>query len=197
VTRDAATADSYRRAGYRAVRDSPSGIGVFEVESPDAVPRDPREVTRRLANDPFHAESRAGGKGDDFELTAPAELTVWPGARFDLPLTVRNQGRNAWAGDGYVYGRDDAGDVSVGIRRWRRVDSGTFEIATGPRGAPLNATTSLPTNLLPGESAPVKLACTAPIRPGRYVAELDVAVRGSGSMGAARRPPATVSVLVE
>ncbi len=197
VTRDAATAESYRRAGYRAVQQSPSGIGVFEVESPDAVPRGPREVTQRLANDPFYAESRAGGNGDAFELTAPADLTVGPGARFDLPLTIRNEGQNAWAGDSFVYGRDDGGDVSVGIRRWRRVDSGAAEIAAGPRGTPLNATTSLSSNLLPGESAPVTLACTAPIRPGRYVAELEVVVKGSGSMGAARRPAATVSVLVK
>ncbi len=197
MTRDASTEERYRRAGYPVARRSPSGTTVFEVEAPDAVPSNPDEFAKRLADDPFYRASRSAGKVGAAVVDAPARLSVRRGEPFELRLTVRNEGADPWAGDSYVYGREDAGDVIVGIRAWRRTDPGAPEIAAGPRGVALTAAASLPANLLPGETARVTLTATAPVRRGRYVAELDLATRGAGLGPADSRPAATVDVLVD
>lgn len=196
VTRDATTAEDYRRAGYRPAQGSPSGIVVFEVDGPDPVPERPQQVLQRLARDPLLAGARAPGGDRSVHLSAPAELSVPAGGWFELPLTVRNDGANRWAGDSFLYGRDGTGDVAIEIRGWRRIDSSAEEVALGPRGTPLTATASLGTNLEPGESAEITLSGTAPIRPGRYTAELDLAIRGAETPRVPGPPAASVSVLV-
>ena len=176
---------------------SGSSSSVFEVEQPQSVVESPMELVGRLDGDEFYRQARSGGKPESANLRAPFWLALRSGTRFEMPVTIRNTGKNTWAGNSHVYGKGFTGDVFVGIRRWKCERDGHLDFAKGPRGEILGAAGALPCNLFPGESTDVIIMGIAPVVPGNYVAEIDVGIKGVGWVGPADNPPVTVQVKIQ
>lgn len=195
VAADPATTAAYDTAGFHRVCASEAGTVVFKVDSPLPVPSSPRDVAERLAGDSAIRKRREAGRRQGASLRAPADAVMHTGRHFVLPVLVRNTGEMPWTSLGQIYGDTDFGDVAVGIRRWRDMESGA--IAGSPREATLSAAAFLPANLMPGEGVVVSVAGVAPIRPGRYVAEIDMSATGIGWLSPPDHPAASVEVTVE
>ncbi|MDD4872120.1 MAG: hypothetical protein PHR77_16310 [Kiritimatiellae bacterium] len=197
VTKDPETTERYEKAGYHKSYSSPSGISVFEVESPMSLPSGPTELAKRLEPDPLYMETHSGQKANAANFRVPARMELRKGSRFVMPILVRNSGQNTWAASSYIYGKEEKGDVFAGIRRWRRIDPEVGEIARGPRGEILGIAGYLPSNLSAGEITEMFVAGIAPIIPGRYIAEIDIGIRGAGWMSPPGRPVVTAEVMVK
>jgi len=196
VARDASAGREYARAGYRCVYGTNSDVSIFEVESPCPVAEGLEDLASRLKPDIFRAQTGSSEKPESASIRAPAILQVNKGDRFELPVTIRNTGSNTWAGNSYIYGKGGAGDIVAGFRCWRRGKTGVPDFARGPRGEILGATGSLPCNLLPGESAEVIITGIAPVIPGSYAVEVDIAVKGLGWVSPDDSPPVTIQAEV-
>jgi hypothetical protein len=195
VVSDPDLAADYVAAGYQKAYVSPSGATAFEVPSPLSVPRNPQEVTERLANDEFYMQlhQKEGAQGG--RIKAPADYSVKSGRRFVMPIFVENTGQRTWAGHSFIYGHGREGDVVAGIRSWRRVDDNSM--AKDWRGKYVVTLGMLSSNLLPGESCEVFVTGIAPVRRGSYLAELDFAAVGGPWVSPPDRPPVTMHISVE
>jgi hypothetical protein len=195
VVSDPDLAADYVAAGYQKAFVSPSGATAFEVPSPLSVPRNPREVTERLASDEFYMQlhQKEGAQGG--RIKAPAEYSAKHGQRFVMPVFVQNTGRKTWAGQSFIYGHGQEGDIVVGIRCWRRVDDGSM--AKDWRGKDVMTLGMLSSNLLPGENCEVFVTGIAPERRGSYLVELDFATVGGSWVSPPDRPPVTMHMRVE
>jgi len=126
-------------------------------------------------------------------ISATDRLTVAPGAKVDLPVTIANTGHLAWD---FNEPRQAATDTLAGpapgeeypelVGQWLRLDAS---------GAPSQAVVARATiQPLPGTTEGAVLALTAPPEPGSYLLVLDVVTPLYGSLTAVGGPPMVVRV---
>jgi hypothetical protein len=127
-----------------------------------ATPTDLRPEARALATDAMRAGLSCAN--------APASLVA--GERVKLDALVRNIGRAEWPAVG-----DEAGLGAVVLRdRWLKVDGSVLTDE--------DASSRIPFDMEPGDTAGLALNVNAPREPGEYVLELDVVQEGVAWFGA-------------
>jgi hypothetical protein len=193
VVHDLSLRAAWEAIGLRLVHESPSGIAVFEVDSPLSVPRTPAELQERLFDLPHHHLVR-GDAGFAGAIKAPDRVRVRAGEPYSFPIVVENQGTISWCANGRIFGLGSRGDLVVGLSRW-----------PGPRPAwprdmrdsDLTAVGLLPGDVAPGETARVLIRGLAPVRSGEYSADLDFQSTAERWMHGPDSAPAATRLIVE
>jgi hypothetical protein len=127
-----------------------------------ALPTDLRPEARALAPEAMRANLSCSN--------APASLVA--GERMKLDVLVRNVGHADWPAVG-----DEAGHGAVVLRdRWLKVDGSVLTDE--------DASSRIPFDMEPGDTAGLALNVNAPNEPGEYVLELDVVQEGVAWFGA-------------
>ncbi len=196
VARDSATAEGFRHVGLASVFVSPGGFEVLEAEAPLTVPENPAELQARLFELSHHRiDEPFPGLGGRFLV--PDTMTMGAGSFRLETITVVNDGRETWCGNGALLGLGPTGDVIPMMDRLEADGGGAEEDPRDPRGFPIRWGGALPCEVAPGESATVTFHCLAPRRPGVYRAYFDLVVRNRGAFHPPDRAPSVMTLVVE
>lgn len=166
---------------------SPTGLGVYRVDSPASIPLSPAAFQERMAawmpRTPIEGDSGWSGW-----LTVPTAISALPGAPIRIRGTVWNTGSETWSVRGALYGVGPAGDIQVATRAWTAADGAEWPRSL--RGRPLRLSGPILADVAPGESAPFVIAGFAPRRRGTWHVELGLEARGLFPLVDAGHPPA-------